>query len=61
MGLACFFAGTAKQAAGPQWQKPAADELKILPQIRSILQPCPENIFLTPLAKMDNIRHSAIF
>jgi hypothetical protein len=61
MGLACFFAGTAKQAAGPQWQKPAADELKILPQIRPILPPGGENIFLAPLSKMDNIRHSPIF
>jgi hypothetical protein len=39
-------AGTAKQAANSLSEKPAADELKILPQIQAILPPGREKHFL---------------
>jgi hypothetical protein len=38
MGLAWSLRETANQAAGLLFPKPAADELKILPQTRSALQ-----------------------
>jgi hypothetical protein len=37
-GSCLVLAGTAKQTAGPPFPKPAADELKILPQILAPLQ-----------------------
>src|ERR1700681_894644 len=42
-GSCLALAGTAKQTAGPPFPKPAADELKILPQPRAPLQHGPLN------------------